>query len=52
MRNYHISAIADLNGDGRLEIAMYSAYYEGSSSDIFDLNGTKLTAVLGCGCEH
>ena len=51
-RGYHISAIADLNGDGRMEIAMYSAYYEGSSSDIFELNGTKLTAVLGCGCEH
>jgi hypothetical protein len=51
-RGYHISSIADLNGDGRMEIAMYSAYYEGSSSDIFDLNGTKLTAVLGCGCEH
>ena len=52
MRGYHISSIADLNGDGRMEIALYSAYYEGSSSDIFDLNGTKLTAVLGCGCEH
>jgi len=51
-RGYHISSIADLNGDGRMEIALYSAYYEGSSSDIFDLNGTKLTAVLGCGCEH
>ena len=51
-RGYHISAIADLNGDGRMEIALYSAYYEGSSSDIYDLNGTKLTAVLGCGCEH
>jgi len=51
-RGYHISAIADLNGDGRMEIALYSAYYEGSSADIFYLNGTKLMAVLGCGCEH
>jgi hypothetical protein len=51
-RGYHISAIADLNGDGRMELALYSAYYEGSSSDIFELNGTKLTPVLGCGCEH
>ena len=51
-RGYHISAIADLNGDGRMEIALYSAYYEGSSSDILDLNGTKVTAVLSCGCEH
>lgn len=51
-RGYHISAIADLNGDGRMEIALYSAYYEGSSADIFELNGAKLKAVLGCGCEH
>jgi hypothetical protein len=51
-RGYHISGIADLNGDGRMEIALYSAYYEGSSSDVFELNGTKLNAVLGCGCEH
>ena len=34
-----------------METAWYSAYYEGSSSGIFDLNGTKLTAVLGCGYE-
>jgi hypothetical protein len=51
-RGYHISTIADLNGDGRMEIALYSAYHEGSSSDIFELNGTKFKAVLGCGCEH
>ena len=51
-RGYHISGIADLNGDGRMEIALYGAYYEGSSSDIFELNGAKLKAVLGCGCEH
>jgi hypothetical protein len=51
-RGYHISAIADLNGDGRMEIALYSAYYEGSSSDILELNGAKLSAVLSCGCEH
>jgi hypothetical protein len=51
-RGYHLSAIADLNGDGRMEIALYSAYYEGSSSDIFELSGTQFKAVLGCGCEH
>ena len=35
-RGYHISTIADLNGDGRMEMALYSAYHEGSSSDIFE----------------
>jgi len=51
-RGYHISSIADLNGDGRMEIVLYGAYYEGSSADIFELKGTKLNAALGCGCEH
>jgi hypothetical protein len=51
-RGYHVSAIADLNGDGRMEIVLYSAYYEGSSSDVLELNGIKVKAVLGCGCEH
>jgi hypothetical protein len=52
MRGYHLSAIADLNGDGCMEIVLYSAYYEGSSSDIFEINGMKAHAVLVCGCEH
>lgn len=52
MRGYHLSAIADVNGDGQMEVVLYSAYYEGSSSDIFEIKGTKVNAVLGCGCEH
>ena len=52
VRGYHLSAIADLNGDGLMEIVLYSAYYEGSSSDVLEIKGTKVNAVLGCGCEH
>lgn len=51
-RGYHLSAIADLNGDGRMELALYSAYYEGSSTEIIEINGTKARGVLWCGCEH
>ena len=51
-RVYHISAIADLNGDGRMEFVLYSAYYEGSSSNVIELKGNKATSVLECGCEH
>ena len=29
---YEISGIADLNGDGKMEIVLYSEYYEGSAS--------------------
>jgi hypothetical protein len=52
VRGYHLSAIADLNGDGLMEIVLHSAYYEGSSSDVLEIKGTKVNAVLGCGCEH
>lgn len=51
-RGYHLSAIADLNGDGQMEVVLYSAYYEGSSSDVLEIRGRKVNAVLGCGCEH
>lgn len=46
----HISAIADLNGDGVMEIVTYGGYYEGSSSVIFEIKGNKATGVLDCSC--
>jgi hypothetical protein len=51
-RGNHISAIADLNGDGTMEIVMYSAYHEGSDSDVVEIKGNKANAVIGCACEH
>lgn len=47
---YSIQAIADLNGDGRMEIVMHAAYYEGAGSEIYDLSGAKPKMVLGIGC--
>lgn len=47
---FSILAIADLNGDGRMEIATHAAYYEGASSEIYDVSGAKPTRVLGAGC--
>ncbi|MEO6656550.1 MAG: hypothetical protein ABIO36_10755 [Pyrinomonadaceae bacterium] len=32
-----ISGIADLNGDGKMEIVLYSEYYEGSASGAFEM---------------
>ena len=50
---YKISAIADLNGDGKMEIIMHSAYYEGSSSWVYEMKAGKATEVkalsVGCG---
>ena len=47
---YSIQAIADLNGDGRMEIVMHAAYYEGAGSEIYDVSGAKPKMVLGIGC--
>jgi hypothetical protein len=51
-RGNHISAIADLNGDGVMEIIGYDAYHEGSSSYVTELKRNKAVAVLACACEH
>lgn len=51
-RANHLSAIADLNGDGMMELVVYNAYYEGSDSDVVQLNGSKVSVHLGCACEH
>jgi hypothetical protein len=52
VRGYHLSAIADLNGDGVMEIVLYNAYHEGSASHVIQINGAKPTFVLECACEH
>jgi hypothetical protein len=51
-RANHISAIADLNGDGVMELVFYNAYHEGSGSVVVQLHGSKATSVLECSCEH
>jgi hypothetical protein len=51
-RANHLSAIADLNGDGVMELVLYSAYHEGSGSNVIQINGAKAISVLECSCEH
>lgn len=50
---YEISAIADLNGDGKMEIVVHGAYYEGSSSWVYEMKNGRLMPVkalsVGCG---
>lgn len=47
---YSIQAIADLNGDGRMEFVMHAAYYEGAGSEVYDVSGAKPKKVLETGC--
>jgi len=45
-----INLIADLNGDGKMEVWLDVAYYEGNSEFIYELNQDRLTKVLEMGC--
>lgn len=50
--SHSIPAIADLNGDGKMEIAVDEAYYEGAGTVAFEYINDDLGAepVLGGGC--
>jgi hypothetical protein len=47
-----VAAVADLNGDGRMELALQQVYYEGSGTQVFEVQpGTgRLVDILGGGC--
>ena len=49
----HISAIADLNGDGKMEVVLYGFYYEGDFASAFEMRGGKPAMIkefeIGCG---
>lgn len=45
-----IAAIADLNGDGKMEIILKSYYYEGNWKAVFEISKNKLNKVLEVEC--
>jgi hypothetical protein len=49
---YELSAIADLNGDGKMELIIYGAYYEGHWVETHEMKGNKplRVKVLDTGC--
>jgi hypothetical protein len=49
---FEISAIADLNGDGKMEVIIYGAYYEGHWIEAYEMKGNKLADIkaLNAGC--
>jgi hypothetical protein len=46
----HVAAVADLNGDGRMEVVLGEHYYEGGSTVAYELRGDGLAEVLRAGC--
>jgi hypothetical protein len=50
IERFRVVDVADYNGDGRMEVAVHSWYYEGASVTVFEYDGTELTQVLSAGC--
>ncbi len=48
---YELTAIADLNGDGKMEIAIGGLYtYGGESTEIYEISNDKFTSVISSEC--
>ncbi len=47
---FRVLGVADLNGDGRMEVVVHSWYYEGAGAIVFEYDGTSLNDVLSTGC--
>lgn len=45
-----ISAVADLNGDGKMEIVLHTSYYEGDSVSIYQQKEKEWKIALEVGC--
>lgn len=48
---FTIRGVADLNGDGKLEVLVDSKSYDGASLTIYTLNESKLIPVLNVDCQ-
>lgn len=50
--SFGIGAVADLNGDGRMEIVLSSVYYEGAGVEVWEYVNDDLgpVRVIGTGC--
>jgi hypothetical protein len=45
-----VIAIADLNGDGTMEVAIGSVYWESAGVSVYEFAGGALHEVMSSGC--
>lgn len=50
IERYRVLDLADLNGDGRMEVIVHAWYYEGAAVIVYEYDGTRLREVLSTGC--
>jgi hypothetical protein len=50
IERFRVLDVADLNGDGRMEVLVHAWYYEGAAVVVYTYDGTELTQVLAAGC--
>jgi hypothetical protein len=50
IERYRVLDVADLNGDGRMEVVVHAWYYEGASVLVYTYDDGALTEVLATGC--
>lgn len=48
-QSYYLTRLADLNGDGAIEMVLNYHYYEGGGVTVAQWKGGRLTSVLECG---
>lgn len=48
--NFELSAILDLDADGKMEIVTYGAYYEGAWVEAYQIKQGKANKILETGC--
>jgi len=47
---YRISAVLDLDGDGKMEVVVESNYYEGGGMAVYRVTGKKPEQIVSIGC--